>query len=1501
MFIQYPGMSKSVRFKEEPYAVSALECLEDHQSTSQVKRKVLISLPSTLGYFSLAKTKLDESKDSNSSKRDKAIKIYDQLCRYSILLSNDERMSFLNTGSPERLLCTCHSLDQFGLLTLNASSIDDPQQTPIDDCECYRCGALRRNKDDLRQIGIMFAKGFLAPKISSEAVKFWLLSAKLGSAEAYVDLAEAFESGTGVEKDEEKAFEYYSKAAALGAPSALYELGLSFLESEAVLDDKKGFEYVKKAAEKGHGLAQLELGELYSNGIVVPENPKKAFHWYIKAAASDVEQALWIVGQALESGYGCETDMKEALCYYERAACLGHAEAQRTLGYFMEVDQELDKAFQWYMLASSQEDAIAQYNLSSMFWRGRGTTKNLNQAVFWCTEAAEQGDIAAKVRLAEILHERGEDGDAVKAVYWLDMAASEGHVKAQYLLGNLLMDGHSKDTEEALAWYNEAASRGYPDAQFVLATMYHGGEHLEHNEDLAFSWCERAAEQKHPSAMTMYARMLDTGKGCTADNAKALEYFMKAVDAGDPSAMFYLAYKFQYGQGVTKDLSMAVEMYHKAGELGEKRAQANLGSMYKKGAFVEKDYQKSAYWYRKSAEQGHARAQANLGLLYENGLGVPKDFEEAAFWYHKAASQENEKAMLRFALLCQQGLGVRKNALEAVFWFEAAARLGNPLAVFHLARAHEDGVLVDQDYERAFMLYEQAAASGIVQAKLRLAHLLEHGLGRHGDKVRSMSFYLDAAEQGLVEAQVALAVRMQQIGDPGAILWFQKAADQGHVSAQFVLAKMYLSEGRIEEGLQWYLESANQDNTEALMYLGQLYDKGREDWKIEKDTLKALEFYQKACRLNHVPAMLRAASLLQTLGRASEAVELLLSAARRGDAEAQLQLALALDKGIGVSENAVEANYWYRVASELQESQLRLGANYLKGRGALQSTQQARFWLKQAATNGFFDREAMHLLVDSYLNTGSSEDLVDAFCWLRLLHECGETEAGIMLKEIVDESAFVMMEFSGLKSKANSERISTTLQVLQQCNRTVDRQIVSTVIQFIGDSFLVVSPERESDFGRSKVKEGTLEFALENAKRCFYGTEGTAQDHQQAVFWFEEAADRFGSKDAYFHLSKLYSLGLGVREDKVKSLEYLNRAADSGHAKACILLSEGEEDLLTAYCYLRQASDLGDLEGMEKAAELQRKQTWLSQDFLVMAREAREERTLTIAHVLKGNVSNECIQKVLSMIGRRYLAVRQGQDGLLDVLGEDPLTISHLQQKAFNGDSESAFALGKVYFEGNDEVLQSYDQSGYWFALAARQGHLEAQMSLANQYDRGLGFKSDIDTAIEWYEKAALQGSIEAMRYLSSLYRSGRTNAPQDKLKSYCWMHLGAEFGDNKAVLEMEQIDRTEEWIRQEYRELRQEALVNRKLSFLKGLYPSTSSKLCHVLRKGLLKTMGKFTERDVVKTIFDFASDTFLIVETGLDLCDFLRASESSDEDEEKEKSLPSKSKGRKSKCRIH
>jgi len=142
-----------------------------------------------------------------------------------------------------------------------------------------------------------------------------------------------------------------------------------------------------------------------------------------------------------------------------------------------------------------------------------------------------------------------------------------------------------------------------------------------------------------------------------------------------------------------------------------------------------------------------------------------------------------------------------------------------------------------------------------------------------------------------------------------------------------------------------------------------------------------------------LPAGLRAEDEAPALTLPSYSVELG-RAARRGDAQAQYDLAVALDCGCGVRRDAAAALDWLLKAAAQGHvgAQAALGWKYMSGSGAPQDDALAVAWLRRAAEGG--NTSAQNNLGIVYAEgRGVAADAAAAEQWFRRAAERGAEDA----------------------------------------------------------------------------------------------------------------------------------------------------------------------------------------------------------------------------------------------------------------------------------------------------------------------------------------------------------------------------------------------------------------------------------------------------------------------------------------------------------------------------
>lgn len=161
--------------------------------------------------------------------------------------------------------------------------------------------------------------------------------------------------------------------------------------------------------------------------------------------------------KAYEKGetYYEEKNYEEAVKWYKKAAEQGNADAQYKLGYCY--------AHGGYEIPLEMQDSLG-YN----YEKGLGVDQDFDKAIEWYRKSAEQGNAEAQYSLADCyLCGRGVAMNEVEAIKWLHKAAEQGHIEAQYYLGKCYYKGiHGVliDYDEAAKWYRKAAEQGDADA-----------------------------------------------------------------------------------------------------------------------------------------------------------------------------------------------------------------------------------------------------------------------------------------------------------------------------------------------------------------------------------------------------------------------------------------------------------------------------------------------------------------------------------------------------------------------------------------------------------------------------------------------------------------------------------------------------------------------------------------------------------------------------------------------------------------------------------------------------------------------------------------------------------------------------------------------------------------------------------------------------------------------------------------------------------------------------
>ena len=239
---------------------------------------------------------------------------------------------YLATGSPKRdlpLACAWlrraaehgYALAQYDLGRCMEDEVSDYAQA----ASWYRRAANQGLAQAQYALGIMHWRGIGGCSNNSKTVlSYYRKAAEQGHANAQVALANAYVGGSGVERSEAKAREWFLKAAEQGNAEAQTEMALFLRRRDE--DGREGedlaaaFEYCRLACEQDYPQAQTLMGFNYKFGIGVEANEAESAAWFLKAADNGDTMAMYELEKCYEVGRGVAKDEKQELAWRERSS-----------------------------------------------------------------------------------------------------------------------------------------------------------------------------------------------------------------------------------------------------------------------------------------------------------------------------------------------------------------------------------------------------------------------------------------------------------------------------------------------------------------------------------------------------------------------------------------------------------------------------------------------------------------------------------------------------------------------------------------------------------------------------------------------------------------------------------------------------------------------------------------------------------------------------------------------------------------------------------------------------------------------------------------------------------------------------------------------------------------------------------------------------------------------------------------------------------------------------
>ncbi|OCF76752.1 hypothetical protein I204_02453 [Kwoniella mangroviensis CBS 8886] len=500
-------------------------------------------------------------------------------------------------------------------------------------------------------------------------------------------------------------------------------------------------------------------------------------------------------------------------------------EAQFMVGFFHStglggVDQDQGKALLYYTFAAVQGYRPASMALGYRHWAGIGVKEDCMLALDHYQTAAEQsyqtflsgppGGLTLPLTNTRL-------SDRVGGIYGPHASwASTGSNAHRPAIRATMASARGETEKEILEYYQYHSDRDSHIYTVRLGRLFYLGS-------VYFSHAGVSAGAEGVGEIPR-------------DYKKAKEYFLKVARNLWPK-------DFETDGTVSKRRKLSKEQEDGIREPAMVAA-AFLGRMALRGEGGKPDYRRARLWYERAAELGDREAHNGLGIIHRDGLIVPVDKQKAFHYFQASASQDLAEGQVNLAKHhLERGEVVQANA-----YLEVALRHGATFEAFHLlGKMHAKNVQT-ADGGGVNVGNGTPGLCGVAVAYEKLVSERgnwEQDFVGEADKAwlrnekdnAFLGWYI-GAELGYESAQNNIAFLLEKgfkLGDNTFKFNLGLESDNEEGSG-----REKISEENKEKALTWWIRSANQDNVDAMVRVGDYYYQSPESYD------RAVAYYQTA-------------------------------------------------------------------------------------------------------------------------------------------------------------------------------------------------------------------------------------------------------------------------------------------------------------------------------------------------------------------------------------------------------------------------------------------------------------------------------------------------------------------------------------------------------------------------------------------------------------------------------------------------------------------------------
>ena len=381
-----------------------------------------------------------------------------------------------------------------------------------------------------------------------------------------------------------------------------------------------------------------------------------------------------------------------------------------------------------------------------------------------------------------------------------------------------------------------------------------------------------------------------------------------------------------------------------------------------------------------------------------------------------------------------------------------------------------------------------------------------------------------------------------------ALMWYRKAAEQGHAAAQFDLGQMMYESGsgiekNLKQAVYWIQKAAEQGHADAVNRLKEIaeewYQRG-ETAKEKQNYTEAAECYRNAARIGHANAQTMLGWTYETgtgvLADKAEAAKWYKASAEQGNTYGQYNYARCMQYGIGVDKNEIGAAIWYKKAAYAGNAyaQCGLGECYYYGIGISKDTEEAKKWYCRAADQG--NEIAKKALIERQWTVNStskvlSESAEELYNRAQKAKYEGKHKEAVDLYKKAAELGHTDAQFLyGYSLYTGKYIIKNDAEAVKWLRKAAEAGNVAAQ-EMYGAYLTKYGKPLECTMGVNwllKAAESGNVSAQDRLGRCYEQGIGVPVNKEEAIRWYEKAAAQGGmiGKNAKRSLKKLTKKGL---------------------------------------------------------------------------------------------------------------------------------------------------------------------------------------------------------------------------------------------------------------------------------------------------------------------------------------------------------------------------------------